>query len=279
MKFDMGSAWNEGIARVRANFQLLAVLGGVFFFVPSVLMFVMLPDVMGAMMSPNFDPENSTAILESLGPTFVGIYLLVIIASFVGYTAMIALMGDGRRVSVGESIGIGFKALLPLVALMVLFLVAYLIAAFGVGIVLGLIIAGLGAISEGLAGVFTFVAVIGLIAAMLWVMTRLSLTLPVIALENTLNPIKALTRSWQLTGPSQGRLFLFYVVLTVAYIVVALVVFMVLGLFISAIGAPTALGFLNGIVSALVAMVFSGLVVAIYLQLVGTTAAVSETFE
>ncbi len=279
MKFDMGSAWSDGMARVRANFQLLAILGGVFFFLPSVLMFVMLPDMMGAMMSPNFDPENSTAILESLGPTFFGVYLLVILASFVGYTAMIALMGDGRRVSVGESIAIGFKALLPLVALLVMFGLAYFVAAFAVGIVLGLIIAALGAISEGLAGVFTFVAVIGLIAAMLWAMTRLSLTLPVIALESTLNPIRALSRSWTLTGPSQGRLFLFYVVLTVAYIVIALVVFMVLGLFISAIGAPTALGFLNGILGALVAMVFSGILVAIYLQLAGTTAAVSETFE
>lgn len=53
MEFDMGRAWNDATARFGANFSLLAILGGVFFFIPSLVMFIALPDVMGTLMSPN----------------------------------------------------------------------------------------------------------------------------------------------------------------------------------------------------------------------------------
>ena len=262
MNFDMGRAWSDAIAKLGANFSLLAILGGVFFFVPSLLMFIALPDVMGTLMSPNMDPTQMEAVMADLGPSFFGFYLLVIVTSFIGYVAMVALLGDNSRLSVGEAIGRGVKALLPLLAILVIVIVAYFVIALVAWTVV------------------PFVIVIAIIGALLWVMTRLSMITPVIALENTMNPFTVLGRSWALTGPAQGRLFLFYLVLFIAYFVVALVAFMIMGLITSAIGAPSVLGFLNGIVGALVAMLFSAIFVAIYSQLAGATAAnVGDTFE
>jgi len=280
MNFDMGRAWSEGVARVKANFQLLAVLGGIFFFVPSVLLFVAMPDAMGAMMSPDMDPANMEQVLAGLGAGFFAIYLLIILASFIGQTAMIALMGDARRISVGEAIATGVKVLLPLLAIVIIFVIGYMVIGLAAGLAVGLLVAGAGAVSTGLAGALTAVLVVGLIVAVLWVLTRFSMTLPVLALEGSLNPFGALGRSWRMTRPVQWRLLLFYVLLFVAYMVIALVAFMIMGVIVAAVGAPSALGFLNGLIGALVAMVFSGVVVGIYLQLAGPAAAtVSETFE
>lgn len=280
MTFDMGRAWSEGIARVKANLQVLAILGGIFFFVPSVLLFVAMPDAMGAMMSPDMDPQNMEQIMAGLGAGFFLLYLAIVLASFVGYTAMIALMGDPRRVSVGEAIGTGIKVLLPLLALLIIFIVGYFVAALAVGLVFGLLIAAVGSVSTGFAGVLTFILAIAVLLAVLWVLTRFSMTLPVLALEGTLNPFTALGRSWKLTQPAQMRLFLFYVLLFVAYLVIALVTFMIMGTIAAAMGTPSALGFLNGVIGALVAMVFSGVIVGIYLQLAGPSVSnVSETFE
>lgn len=280
MEFDMGRAWNEATARFGANFSLLAILGGVFFFIPSLVMFIALPDVMGTLMSPNMDPADMEAVMANLGGTFFGIYALILLASMVGYVAMVALLGDGRRPSVGEAIGIGFKALLPMIAILLILAVAYIVVVLLGGLLAGLVIGAIGAVSTGAATALGFVMVIGLIVALLWIMTRLSMVTPVIALENTMNPFTVLRRSWSLTRPAQGRLFLFYFVLFIAYFVIALVAFMIMGVISTALGAPSVLGFLNGVVGALVAMLFSALFVAVYLQLAGTTPAnIGDTFE
>lgn len=280
MNFDMGRAWNEATAKLSANFSLLAILGGVFFFVPSLIMFIALPDVMGALMAPNADPTQIEAMMASLGPSFFGIYLLILLASFVGYVAMVALLGDNRRVSVGEAIGTGFKALLPLIAIMLILIVAYFIVAIGIGLVFGLLVAAVGAASTGAAAGLTFILIIAAIIGVLWVLTRLSMITPVIALENTMNPLTVLSRSWSLTRPVQRSLFLFYLVLFVAYFVVAIVLFMIMGLITTLLGMPSVLGFLNGLTGALVAMLFSAIFVAVYNQLAGTSVAnISDAFE
>lgn len=281
MRFDMGRAWSEGIARLQSNFSLLAILGGVFFFLPAMVMFLAVPDVMGPMMGgQEMDPEDMAALFENVGATFFLAYLLVFVASMIGYVAMVALIGDGEGVSVGQAIATGFKALLPLIAIMLIFLVGYFLFALVIGLIIGVVIAGIGSASSALAGIITFILVVGIVLALLWVMTRFSMTMPVIAIERVMNPFTALRRSWRMTAPVQARLFLFYVLLFVAYIVIAIVVFMIIGLIASAAGAPSVLGFLNGITGALVAMVFSGIVVAIYAQLVGSSPAnLGDTFE
>ncbi len=279
MTFDMGAAWSEGLARVGANLSLLAVLGGVFFFVPAVIMYIAMPELMDMMMMPGGDPEAMTRMLEASLPRLTAIYTLVMIASFIGYTAMIALIGDRGRLSVGEAIGVGFKALLPLIGVLLIGVVAYVLFALIVGLLLGLVVGGLAAISQGLAyGVAVLVGIALFIGIML-VLTRVSMTMAVIALERVVNPITALRRSWAMTGPVQWRLLGFYVLFFAAYMVLALVLFMVLGLILAAVGSPAAFGFLNGLIGAAAAIVISGLVVGIYRQLTASApATVSETF-
>jgi hypothetical protein len=281
MHFDMGRAWNEAVAKVGANFSLLAILGGVFFFVPAVILYLAMPELLDlSPMMPTGDPEATARLMENLAPTLLPLATLVLIANLVGYCAMIALLGDKRRVSVGEAIGVGFKALLPLIGVMILFVLAYLVCAIAAGLVVGGIVAALAMVSQGLAYSVAILLVVAIVVGLILVCTRLSLMLPVVALEGTVNPLKAIRRSWSLTRPVQWRLLGFYLLFFIAYFVVAIVLFIVMGLIAAALATPAALGFLNGLAGAVVAIVFSGLLVGIYRQLAGPSAqAVDGTFE
>ena len=280
MHFDMGRAWNDAVAKVSANFSLLAILGGVFFFLPAVVMYLAMPELLDMTMMPAGDPDATKHMLENLAPSLLPLFLLVMVASFVGYCAMIALIGDTRRLSVGEAITVGFKALLPLLGVLVLFLLGYVVAALLVGVLFGLMVAGLSLISQGLAYGVAVLLALAIFVAVMMLFTRLSMTLPVVAIERIGNPITAMRRSWTLTRPVQWRLLGFYALFFIAYFVVAMVLFMVMGLIAAATATPAVLGFLNGLAGAIVAMVFSGLLAAIYRQLAGPSAeTVRETFE
>lgn len=279
MKFDMGAAWSDGLARVSANRSLLAILGGVFFFVPAVVMYLAMPDMMDMMMVPGGDPEAMTRAFEAAMPRFFILYFFVMLISLVGYSAMIALLGDRGRISVGDAIAVGFRALVPLLGILVLLIVAYLLFAVVVGVIFGLLVAAFGAVSTSLAYGVAVLLGIALFVLVLVLLTRLSLVLPAVVLERTSNPIAALRRSWALTRLAQWRLVGFYILFFIAYVVVALVLFMVMGLIAAAAAAPAVLGFLNGLVGAAAAVILSGLLVGIYRQLAGPSAdSVSETF-
>lgn len=265
--FDMGRAWEDGMARVRANVSLLVILAGVFFFLPGVVLYLSMPELMDMMMMPGGDPEAMSKAMEAMLPQFMGGALIVMVVSFVGYAAMMALMGDPARLSVAESIGRGFRSLPTLIGVLLIAMVAYLILAVIVGVVFGLIVGGLGAVSTALGYGAAVILGIALFVAVLLLMVRVSMTMAVVVLDRVLNPFTALRRSWTMTRSVQWRLLGFYILFFIAYFVLAILLMMVLGLVAAALGSPAVLGFLNGFIGAAVAVVMSGLFVGIYRQL------------
>lgn len=276
MALDMSAAWSDGVAKVKANFQLLAIVGGVFFLLPAVAMGLVLPDAMAAVSQPSFDPDAAEKMLASLGPSFFGMYAVAMVATFIGYVAMMALMSDRSRPTVGEAIGRGVKAFPTMIAVLIAFLLAYILLAAGIGLIAG----GLGLISATLAGIAVFIGIIAALVGVALIATRMSMSMPVIALEDTLNPVTVLKRSWAMTKPVQWPLLGFFVLLTIGYMVIAIVLSLVVGLAIAAIGSPVLSGIFNGLIGTVVAMIFTGVVAAIYDQLnTENTAGLSETFE
>ncbi|MXO89375.1 hypothetical protein [Pontixanthobacter aquaemixtae] len=279
MQFDLGLAWSDGVGKVRDNFQLLAIVAGVFMFLPSAIFTIAAPDLMAAASGAGMNPQDPTAILKLFTPMVIIGYLVMTILSTVGYTAMIALMHHDQKLTVGEAITRGFRALPTLLGVFVLFFIAYILAAVVVGVVVGLLVAGLGAISGALAGIVTFVLVVGLFVAILWVFARLSMIMPVVAIEGVTNPVTVLKRSWSMTGPAQWRLLGFYVLLFVAYMVIALLVFGLLGVVVSAAGGIAILGILSSLLGMVVAMFFSGILAAVHRQLSGSSGeSLTDTF-
>jgi hypothetical protein len=127
--------------------------------------------------------------------------------------------------------------------------------------------------------------VVLMLVAVGYLLARFSLLLPVIVVEGVLNPFSAYVRSWRLTRPAQWRIYAFFVLLFVAYLVIALLLVMIGSVLGLAAGGPTSggtffFGILSGLLGMIVAMIFSGILVSMHDQLAGTSSReIAETFE
>lgn len=272
MQFDMNRTWSQALALVRKNFQLLAVIAGVFMLLPSVLFYVAFPDIL-AMMSVTADPEVVETQMLSMMPQLPIVGLAALLLQMVGYMAMVALIGNGRP-TVGQSIVRGIKGLPALLGAIILFAAGYIAVTLVLGLVTGLLAALFGMGSEGaVAGLGAILSTV-LLAVVFYVMVRFCLTLPGIVLER-LGAVAALRRSWRLTSSRAGAIFAFFALLFVAYMVISLLLFIVFGAFGFVAGSQLmggtalVLGLLSGVVGALTAVLLSGILVSIHAQLTG----------
>ena len=282
MSFNMNRTWSQATHSVRANFQLLAIIAGVFLLLPALVFALAAPNAFD-IMALGEDPEAISAAMGTvIGPLLI-YFIVGTVLQLIGYAAMVALIG-GERPTVGEAIMLGLRSLLPLIGAFLIFLLAYLLLA----IVLSLLIGGFAALlggagGGGIAAVLGIVLFAVLFAAAIYAMTRLSLTLPLIVLSGERNPVTALRRSWALTAPHRGAIFGFFLLLFIAYVVISLLLLGLTGVVAAAIGqgagAAFFTGLVNGIIGALVAMVMSAILVAMVRQLAGPSpAATRDTF-
>lgn len=271
MKFDMGRAWSDAVAMLMTNRDLVIIMGAVFLFLPSLVLAVIAPG--NELEQAAQDPEAMQAALLTYFTENWPVMLIYAVVSTIGTLAILALLGRGHRPTVGEAIGIGAKAFIP-------YLVASLLLGFAIGV--GFMLVGLAAAAAGaLLGVLVGIAVaIGAV----FIMFRMILVAPVMAIEGVLNPISALQRSWNLVKGNTRYIVAFIVLLFIAFIVVS----MVTGLIFSLIGALAGSGevaiWINGILSsltgAIISLVMLAVYAAIYRQLAGpATETLSETFD
>ena len=285
MQFDMSNTWQRAMDLVKANFQLLAVIAGVFLLLPTLIIYLAVPDLanMEAMMgTPDDDPEKMLAQLGEIYGKIAPWALVSTVVSFIGYSAMVALMG-ANGITVGDAIVRGIKAVPSLIAVMILFFIAYLVAAFLVAIPIALLAGLLGMVSGALAGLVGVLAGVAVVLVSVLMTARFCVTMPVMILEQNLNPIAAMLRSWKLTKPRQWAILGFWALLFIVYMVVALLLNAIVSLIASLASGTTAAlitGLFTGILGVFVAMIVSGIAVAIYEQLTSDApTTISETFE
>ena len=289
-KFDGNQAWNEAMRLVSANREVLLVMAGVFIFLPAVAAQFFMGDSQAQMMAllPKMqntkDPMAAMQPLMALYAKVLPYVLVMMVAQTIGKLAMMALLTDYRRPTVGEALAIGLKSLPTLIVVGLLLMLGYAVVAFALALVIGVLVAVLGMISPVLSGLMAVVAVAAFIGALLVVFTRLSLVTPVVIIERISSPVQAIKLSWNMVKGNTRRLLLFFMLLGVAYMVIALIAGGVLGVVVGLIvgkGSAMALG--TGIVGGLIGMaasvVFTALLVAIHRQLAGESAqSLAETF-
>ena len=296
-RFDGNQAWNEAMRLVSANREVLLVMAGVFVFLPAVAMAFftgpqqaeMITTFMNAMKhgAADFKDPAFMAKMQAMNAANASLMpytLLLMLASVVGKLGMMALLTDHRRPTVGEALMIGVKSLPTLIAVAVLLFIGYLVFIIAAGLAIGLPAAMLGMISQVLVGVFAVVAVIALMAAIAVIVTRLSMIYPVTIIEGESNPIEVIKGSWRMVKGNTRRLFLFFLLLLVAYFVVMSVAAMVLiGLVTTIAGKGLALtlgtGIVQGVLAAAFSVVITAVLVAIHRQLAGASPqSLAETF-
>lgn len=298
MTFTMNDAWSRAVALFRENWQTLLILAGIFVFLPQMVLVLAMPEMMTGsfaadMNNPGADPgEQFSQMMSAMSGFFVA-YLVLLFVQLIGQMAMTATAGD--RVSLGQSLSIGMRALPTMLGVLLVGIVGYFVLALVLGLIVGVVIGGGaaasgGELSAGL-GLIAFVVGIAAFIAILYVASRLSLLLPVVVLHGERNPFAAFAQSWRLTKPVAWKLVGYYVLLVIAYFVIAIVVSIVFGgaaFLTMQDGPPTDVlsgGMLvylviSAILSAVVAALLICIVVAVYDLVAGTARPeVADTFD
>ena len=275
MNFDMNSCWARAVELVQANFQLLLVIAGIFLLLPSVALYLFFPD-MQTMADPFADQDVIAAQMAEMAGPLIGGGLLSTAFQFAGYAAMVALMSEARP-TVGQALTTGVKTVPSVFAILILFFILYFLGAMVIVLPITLLAGLTGAAAIG------FIALIPVVGFVAWLLGRLSMSMPVLVLENTLNPITGITRSFALTKPRQWPIVGFWTVIVVIFLVVSMIFGGVMTLVASALGGglATALitGLANGLTSMIIGMVMSAVAVAMYGQLSGPSVdAIEDTF-
>lgn len=264
MKLDMGQAWSTATALISRNRSVVVVIAGVFFLLPYLASSLLFPQ---AMTPEQVNPEDMGAISEAVLQAYADywwVILIIFVTQGIGTLALLTLLTDRAKPTVGEAITRGAKGFLPYFA-------ANLIFVFALGSVLGL------------AVVITPFLIFLAIPVMFYAMVKFSLVMPAIAIDGILNPFKAIARSWTLTKGNSFRLFLFYALLVIALMVVSLIITMVLAVIFAAVGGEVeTIG--NGLVASLInsvfVVLFLGVLAGVHRQLAGDRPEeLSEIFE
>lgn len=275
MKFDMGAAWNEAVRLIAGNRQVIAIVAGVFFFLPYLaftLLFMNQVTALQAAQTANPDPE-------AMGEAMMGFYgdiwwvlLLLMVIQGIGMLGLLTLLTDRSRPTVGEALKVGAR-----------YFPTYIGAQLLVSVVLGLLILLPIAVGAGVSvGAGVLVGLIALVG-FCYLFTKFMLSPAVIAIEHEGNPLTALGRSWRLTKGNSVRIFLFMLLMLLAIGLVGGVFSMIVGLVFALGGPETALigqGIVSALVNAVFVTLFLGLLAAIYRQLAGASpAAIGQTFD
>ena len=257
MAFDMNGAWNEAVRLLRRNPELLALIAGLFVFLPTLTIYLIEPQTMA--VPSDLDQANPIPQLTEYFQTVAGWMIALQLAQYAGLLAMVALFAR-RRPTVGDAIRNGLVALVPLI-------LTQLLITFGVMITAALL---LSLLSLGGAAGATIGMVLLFIAAF-YLTARLFPVVAVIVFEKRFNPLKAIGESFRMTRGVGARLLAFLALLAIAWIVISLVLNLPVALIAALVAnAEVALfvdAFFGALLSAIVTAVIAVLVVAVFRQL------------
>jgi len=260
MKFDSNRAWQKATAAIRANREVIFALAGVFFLLPSLAFSLFFPQ-----------PDPPAGADEAAMMAFASAYYAKALPAMIplailqaaGMLALLTLLTDSSRPTVGRAIRIGFAALLPFVGAQIL---------AGMGLVLALVIVS---VVTALTGVKAMAAagMLMILCLAVYVWIRISLTGPVIAVEGLRNPVAALRRSWALTKGQTLRIFLFYFLIVLVFTIILSLVLALSGILLALV-LPQNLAMIAAAVIS--ASLGSGMMLTLVAALAATHAQLAE---
>ena len=280
MRFSGSRALSEALQIMLARIGPLlavAIIGYVALIAASgAVMLSVLPQVLG--LAGGIEPGSPDAMLADAGLGVVLLYIVIYAISFAQQAASCRLCSDRHDASIGGAISAGIRCVPTLFGVAILLL----IAVFALMLVASLGMAGIvaGTESPGL----TVVLALLMLAGFVYIFARLSMILPVVAIDDVRNPITAIGNAWRMTGGNVLRLVLVYLLVLVVMGVLFMVLSaLTLGSFnpgaAPSLGNMVGFGVLMLVYGLTVGLYFLALVAAIHRQLADTSvSAVEETF-
>lgn len=282
MPFSASRAFSEAFDILRDRFGVLIGTALIFWVAMIVVTGAFSGTLMAAAMAsaaagPGGDPTQAFA---AMGSSMVLFYLILYAVQFAMAIALMRLCSDRRPPSIGDAIGTGFRGMPTMFGALIILMIVGLIGGVLFGLVFGFVATALN------SGVLSVLLAIAALVLTILLYARLSMLTPVIAIDDERNPIRAISRSWSMTGPAMVKIAL---VLGLAVIVSVIVIFVLLAATIGTAalsgqppGPAGIIGFIIGIIvfGVSVGLYFNALFAAIHRQLSGGSAAVaSAAFE
>ncbi len=268
MKFSGDKAWQGALASVLGCRDVLFPVAGVFFLLPSIVTTYFFSELQAKILANMGNEAALDQLLQGRLGTLFAVGLVAFLFQMVGYGALMALMTDRQRPTVSEAIGAGIRSLPTMIGAALLLLFAYFLAVLALSMISGVVGIVVGAkLMAGLTALLVLVA-------MVYLVVKFSLLVPVVMIEGVLNPLAALKRSWQLAKGNSLRIFVFYLLLTLAYLVIMVVVTVVIMGLLPAATKPGPLtllfgGVVTGLIGAVAGVLFTAVLAAIHRQLAG----------
>ena len=98
MKLDINRAWTDAINLIQTNLSVVAVVAGVFFFLPYLAFVLFMPDV--SAMGIESNPQDPTATFNQVMALYADIWWMVAlltVAQTIGTLALLALLLEDAR--------------------------------------------------------------------------------------------------------------------------------------------------------------------------------------
>jgi uncharacterized membrane protein len=257
MKFDSMLAWKQASSAVKTNRDVLLAIAGVCFLLPSLVLELFFPQ---PEPTAGMDEQAMMELASNYYVSLIPVLIPILVLQALGTLSLIELLTDRSRPTVAEAMKTGARSIVP-----------YLLAQLALGLFVGLVggillavfsLAGTAGSGLGLAVVMALVAVL---------VVRTSVTAPVIVANRLRNPIEALRRAFALTRGNGLRLFVFYLLVLLAFLVVAMVLGLLVGIPVNLLGSAETVrvvtAVVSSIVNALMALYFVALIVAAHRQL------------
>jgi hypothetical protein len=208
---DIGRLFSTSFAIMRQRFWLLVGMWLVFFAIQmggSVVLGIVMAIFgaagmgIGAGLGGGFD---NPAAIAGLGigmiafmAVFYAIYIVILLAQ---QAAMVTLASPLEQPAFGTALARGFKSAVPFLGITLLLILAYIAVAAVLGVVALASGEAAGALIGGLAALL-FVPVL------IYVGCRLSILIPVVAVDQVFGPVAAIRRCWAVTRGKVGAILL-----------------------------------------------------------------------
>lgn len=212
MSFSIGGIISQTFGMVRQRLGSLLGVWGIYFGLQIMLLFLLFGAVGSSLMMVG-SMDNPAAMGFGAVVMMVVGYLAYLILYMTQAASLIHNASPALEPTIGDSFMAGLRALPTLLGLTLILLATYFFAMIAIGIVGG-IFSLAGDAGSVLFLIFVFIG-------MIYISCRLSLMMPVIAVDGVGNPITAIASSWKLTGGHVAKIFavilLFGVVVLAAF--------------------------------------------------------------
>ncbi len=234
-KLDLNATWNDAMALMRANTEIVLILGGLFIFVPT-LLFALIAGDPPIVSSMSLDQLNEALLEWSNDYGLLGVITTVV--SMLGTLAIMFVVLNPAKPTVGNALAMAGSVL-------IFYVIAQILSGFAIA--LGFLL---------------------LIVPGIYIMVKLLLVPAVVAAENVRGPIAMLQRSWALTKGNSLRLFGLALLITIAAFVaitiISIVFSILFGILLPDGAATLAVKFVDSLLQTGMTLLFIHIYMAVY---------------